>query len=136
MLQRTFLLIMIAALWAAPTRAQTGVSGRYILRSVNGAGLPATIPGDDPKHKTVITSGVLDLRPDGRYVCRTSGQSVYLHLIEPFSDSVAGTYNTLLSGAISFNLKGARADTIKTSGFQIAWTHPVRTVYGRFLYSR
>ena len=115
---------------------QGGLAGRYVLRSVNGQPLPATMPGEDNKHSVQVTNGVLMLNPDGTYLCRTVAAAVHLKLKEPFADSLHGTYTVLQSGAIQFSLKGNRADTIKTTGFQIAWAHPLRAMNGRFLYSK
>jgi hypothetical protein len=92
--------------------AQGGPAGRYVLRSVNGLPLPATIPGDDARHTIQITEGVLELNPNGTYVCRTAAAtSTRFGLKEPFADSLRGAYTILQSGAIQLGLKAARADT-------------------------
>jgi hypothetical protein len=129
----------VASTRGAPVAHSTqgGPAGRYVLRSVNGLPLPATIPGDDPRHTIQITEGVLELNPNGTYLCRTeAATSTRLGLREPFADSLHGGYTILQSGAIQLGLKGARADTIVTSGFQIVWSHALRTAKARFLYSR
>jgi hypothetical protein len=121
---------------AYATRGQSTLVGRYILRSVNGQRLPATLAGDDPRHTIQVTDGVLELNPDGSYVCRTLATASSFGLKEPFADTLLGGYNLVAPGAIQFNHKGLRADTILASGFQITWTHPVRTLTGVFLYSK
>ncbi|GEM_PF-5364922 len=121
---------------ATPGVRQPGIPGEYVLRSVDGITLPAPLAGEDPQHKVRVTSGVLVLRPDGTYVCRTVGETSYLGYRQAFTDSLSGNYAVLQSGAISLAAKGVKADTIRTYGFQIVWSHPVRTWFGRFLYSR
>jgi len=115
---------------------QGSVVGRYVLRTVNGQQLPVTLPGEDPRHTIQITDGVLDLNPDGSYLCRTVANTAHLGLRESFADTLLGGYTVLQAGAIQFGHKGLKADTITTSGFQIRWPHPVRTVQAVFLYSR
>jgi hypothetical protein len=115
---------------------QGGLAGRYVLRSVNGLPPPATMQGEDNKHSVQVTDGVLTLNPDGSYLCRTVAAAVHLKLKEPFADSLHGTYAVLQSGAIQFSLKGNKADTIVTTGFQISWVHPLRLMTARFLYSK
>jgi hypothetical protein len=117
-------------------RDQGTLIGRYILRSVNGQRLPAMLAGDDPRHTIQVTDGVLEINPDGSYVCRTLATAVSFGLKEPFADTLLGGYTLVAPGAIQFNHKGLRADTIRASGFQITWTHPVRTLTGVFLYSK
>jgi hypothetical protein len=120
--------------YAAP--GQSTLAGRYILRSVNGQRLPVTLAGDDPRHTIRVTDGVLELNPDGSYVCRTLATASSFGLKEPFADTLLGGYTLVTPGAIQFNHKGLRPDTILASGFQITWTHPVRTLTGVFLYSK
>ena len=119
-----------------PTVHQGSVVGRYVLRSVNGQPLPVTLPGEDPRHTIQVTDGVLELRADGSYMCRTVAATSHLGLKETFADTLAGGYTVLQAGEIQFGHKGLKADTIVTSGFQITWTHPVRTAMAAFLYSR
>ncbi len=116
--------------------SQGTVVGRYVLRSVNGQRLPVTLTGDDPRHTIQVTDGVLQLNADGSYVCRTLATASSFGLKEPFADTLLGGYNLVAPGAIQFNHKGLRADTILASGFQITWTHPIRTLTGVFLYSK
>ena len=117
-------------------RGQSSLVGRYILRTVNGQRLPVTLTGDDPRHTIQITDGVLELNANGSYVCRTLATASTFGLKEPFSDTLLGGYNLVAPGAIQFNHKGVRPDTILASGFRITWTHPIRTLTGAFLYSK
>jgi hypothetical protein len=115
---------------------QGSVMGRYVLRMVNGQPLPVTLTGDDPQHTLQVTDGLLELRPDGSYLCRTVATDIDLGLQESFADTLIGGYTVLSPNTIQLNHKGLKADTITTSGFQIAWAHPVRLFQGLFLYSR
>ena len=117
-------------------RSQGTVVGRYVLRSVNGQRLPVTLTGDDPRHTIQVTDGVLQLNANGSYVCRTLATASSFGLKEPFADTLLGGYNLVGPGAIQFNHKGVHPDTILASGFQITWTHPIRTLTGVFLYSK
>ena len=121
---------------ADDARHQSSFVGRYILRSVNGERLPATLAGDDPRHTIQVTDGVLEINPDGSFLCRTLATAVSFGLKEPFADTLLGGYTLVAPGQITFNHKGVRADTILASGYQITWTHPVRTLTGVFLYSK
>ena len=98
--------------------------------------LPVTLRAADPRHTIQVTDGVLELNPDGRYVCRTLATAISFGLKEPFADTLLGGYTVVAPGAIQFTHKGIHPDTIATSGFQITWSHPVRTVTGLFLYSK
>lgn len=115
---------------------QPGVTGRYMLRSVNGQPLPVILPSDDPQHSLQVTSGLLELHPDGSYLCRTVATDVHLGLQESFADTLIGGYAVLTPSTIQLNHKGFKPDTITTSGFQVAWSHPVRSFQGLFLYSK
>lgn len=115
---------------------QPGVTGRYMLRSVNGQPLPAILPSDDPQHTLQVTSGLLELHPDGSYLCRTVATDIHLGLQESFADTLIGGYAVLAPGRIEIDHKGFKPDTIVTSGFQVAWPHPVRSFQGLFLYGK
>lgn len=121
---------------ATGSPTQPGVPGRYILRSVNGQPLPAVLAGDDPQHTVQVTSGLLELHPDGSYLCRTVATDIHLGLQESFADTLIGGYAVLTPNTIQLNHKGFKPDTIATSGFQVAWPHPVRSFQGLFLYSK
>lgn len=122
-----------AGVWA--TRQGT-VAGRYVLRSVNGLPLPATLPGEDPQHSIQVSNGFLQLNPDGTYLCRTIATAVELGMEEPFSDTLIGSYSVVTPGTIELTHKGQRPDTVAASGFQIMWSHPLRLAQGQFLYSK
>ncbi len=121
---------------ANDAHGQSSLVGRYVLRSVNGERLPVTLTGDDPRHTIQVTDGVLEINPDGSYLCRTLATAVSFGLKEPFADTLLGGYTLVAPGQITFNHKGLRPDTILASGYQITWTHPVRTSTGVFLYSK
>lgn len=142
-------LVLGAAIFAIPaaTRApqrvavrahgQSSLVGHYILREVNGQRLPVTLPGEDPRHTIQITDGTLDLNADGTYVCRTLATAVSFGLKEPFADTLLGGYTLVAPGSITLAHKGIRPDTIAATGYQVTWTHPVRTTWtGAFLYSK
>jgi hypothetical protein len=112
------------------------MTGRYLLRSINGQPLPAVLPSDDPQHTLQVTSGVLELHPDGSYLCRTIATDIHLGLQESFADTLVGGYAVLGPATIQLNHKGVKPDTVTASGFQIAWAHPVRSFQGLFLYSK
>jgi len=116
---------------------QSSVVGRYILRTVNGQRLPVTLMGDRPKNTVQITDGVLELNADGSYLCRTLATAVSFGLKEPFADTLLGGYTLISPGTIQLNHKGLKPDTLAATGYQITWTHPVRTTFtGAFLYSK
>jgi hypothetical protein len=115
---------------------QGSLIGRYVLRTVNGKALPVTLQGEDARHTVQITDGVLELNPDGTYLCRTVASVAHLGLKEAFADTLQGAYAILQAGAIQFGHKGVKPDTVTTSGFQITWPHPVRTYNAVFQYSK
>jgi hypothetical protein len=131
---------LVAARAPAPPAAvgvyQGSLIGRYVLRTVNGKALPVTLPGEDIRHTVQVSDGVLELNPDGTYLCRTVASVVHLGLKETFADTLQGAYTILQAGAIQFGHKGVKADTVTTSGFQITWPHPVRTYNAVFQYSK
>lgn len=115
---------------------QGSMIGRYVLRSVNGQSLPVVLAGDDPQHTLQVTDGLLQLNPNGSYLCRTVATDVNTGLQQTFADTLIGGYTVLRANTIELDHKGFMPDTITTSGFQIAWAHPVRTFQGLFLYSK
>jgi hypothetical protein len=121
---------------ATRSALQGSVMGRYVLRSVNAQPLPVVLAGDDPQHTLQVTDGLLQLNPDGSYLCRTVATDVNTGLQETFADTLIGGYTILTPNTIELDHKGLKPDTITTSGFQIAWAHPVRTFQGLFLYSK
>jgi hypothetical protein len=129
-------MIALVAGLSGATRHQGGIVGRYILRSVDGTVLPASMQLEDARHKIRITDGSLELRTDGRYVCRTTGETITMGLHEPFTDSVTGGYTVIQGTAITLGTKGGKADTLQANGFQLTWPHAFRMTFARFLYSR
>jgi hypothetical protein len=121
-----------------PLRAQGGIIGRYVLRSVDDGNLPAPIPGEDPHHKLQVTDGVLTLNSDGTYVCQTIIQTTYLGLVETQADTIKGQYAPVAGAAIAFRIPPKEIDTVATTGAQIVWTHPVRRGVraAKFVYSK
>jgi hypothetical protein len=124
------------AMHPGSSAAQGSVIGRYVLRSVNDQPLPVILAGDDPQHTLQVTDGLLQLNPDGSYLCRTVATDIHLGLQESFADTLIGGYTILSPNTIQLNHKGLKPDTITASGFQIAWAHPVRSFQGLFLYSK
>jgi hypothetical protein len=121
----------------AGAHGQSSIVGRYILRTVNGQRLPVTLPGLEPKNTIQVTDGVLELNADGSFLCRTLATAVSFGLKEPFADTLLGAYTIVSPGSIQLNHKGLHPDTIAATGYQLTWTHPVRTTFtGAFLYSK
>jgi hypothetical protein len=128
-----------ATLGASQTpRAQGGILGRYVLRSVDGGNLPAVIPGEDPHHKLQVMDGVLTLNSDGTYICQTIVQTSYLGLVEVEADTLKGQYAPLAGAWIAFRIPPKEIDTVATTGAQITWSHPVRRgiAGAKFVYSK
>jgi|GEM_PF-4957304 hypothetical protein len=128
-----------ATLAASQTpRAQGGILGRYVLRSVDGGNLPAPIPGEDPRHKLQVMDGVLTLNSDGTYICQTIVQTSYLGLVQTEADTLKGQYAPLAGASIAFRIPPKEIDTVATTGAQITWMHPVRKGIrsAQFVYSK
>lgn len=119
-------------------RAQGGIIGRYVLRSVDDGNLPAPIPGEDPHHKLQVMDGVLTLNSDGTYVCQTIIQTTYMGLVGTEADTLKGQYAPVAGAAIAFRIPPKEIDTVATTGAQITWTHPVRKGVraAKFVYSK
>jgi len=118
--------------------AQGGILGRYVLRSVGGANLPAPVAGEDPHHKVLVMDGVLLLNSDGSYICQTIVQTTYMGLVQLEADTIHGPYSTIGGGAITFGVPPKEVDTVPSTGGQITWTHPTRRGIGiaQFIYTR
>ncbi len=128
---------------AAFRTTQTGVVGRYVLRSVNGVSLPAPVAGEDPQHKVLVVDGVLEIKADGTYLCQTVSRTTYHGYAEQRADTINGGYDTIGGGSIIFGHRAVgappkTADTVVASGYQIIWTHGVRQGIGgaQFVYSK
>jgi hypothetical protein len=119
-------------------RAQGGILGRYVLRSVDGGNLPAAIPGEDVRHKLQVMDGVLTLNSDGTYICQTIVQTSYLGLVQTEADTLKGQYAPLAGASIAFRIPPKEIDTVATTGAQITWSHPVRKgiANAKFVYSK
>jgi hypothetical protein len=122
---------------------QSGVVGRYVLRSVNGKSLPAPVPGEDPRHKVEVVDGVVEINADGTYLCRTVTRKTFHAFVEQAADTIRGGYDTIGGGFITFGHRALgippkTADTVATSGFQIIWTHGIGPDLGgaQFVYSK
>jgi hypothetical protein len=119
-------------------RAQGGILGRYVLRSVDGGSLPAAIPGTDPHHKLQVMDGVLTLNSDGTYICQTIVQTSDLGLVQTEADTVKGQYAPVAGTSIAFRIPPKEVDTVATTGARITWLHPVRRgiAAATFVYSK
>jgi hypothetical protein len=119
-------------------RAQGGILGRYVLRSVDGGNLPAAIPGEDVRHKLQVMDGVLTLNSDGTYICQTIVQTSYLGLVQTEADTLKGQYAPVAGASIAFRIPPKEIDTVATTGAQITWSHPVRRgiASAKFVYSK
>jgi hypothetical protein len=119
-------------------RAQGGIIGRYVLRSVDDSSLPAPIPSEEPRHKLQVMDGVLTLNSDGTYLCQTILKTSYLGLVETEADTLKGQYTPVAGSAIAFRIPPKEIDTVATTGAQITWTHPVRKGIrsAKFVYSK
>jgi hypothetical protein len=122
----------------AAARAQGGIIGRYVLRSVDGVNLPAPIPGEDPRHKLQVMDGVLVLNSDGTYVCQTIVQTTFMGLVQTEADTIKSQYTPMAGTQIAFRIPPKEVDTVATTGAQITWAHPVRRGIGtaKFLYTK
>jgi hypothetical protein len=119
-------------------RAQGGILGRYVLRSVDGGSLPAPIPGEDVRHKIQVMDGVLTLNSDGTYLCQTILQTTDLGLVHTEADTLKGQFAPLAGSSIAFRIPPKEIDTVATTGAQITWMHPVRKGIrsAQFIYSK
>lgn len=119
-------------------RAQGGILGRYVLRSVDGGNLPAAIPGGEPHHKLQVMDGVLTLNSDGTYICQTIVQTSDLGLVQTEADTVKGQYAPVAGTSIAFRIPPKEVDTVATTGARITWLHPVRKgiAPATFVYSK
>jgi hypothetical protein len=129
--------------WAGVPTRQTGLVGRYVLRSVNGKSLPAPVPGEDPRHKVEVIDGVLEINTDGTYLCRTVTRKTFHAFVEQAADTISGGYDTYGGGFLTLGHRAVgvppkTADTVATSGYQIIWTHGVGQGLGaaQFVYSK
>jgi hypothetical protein len=119
-------------------RAQGGILGRYVLRSVDGGNLPAVIPSDDRHRKLQVMDGVLTINSDGTYLCQTIVQTSYMGLVQTEADTLKGSYAPLAGASIAFRIPPKEIDTVTTTGAQITWLHPVRKgiAAAKFVYSK
>jgi hypothetical protein len=129
--------------WARVPARQSGLAGRYVLRTVNGKSLPAPVAGEDPRHKVEVIDGVVEINTDGTYLCRTVSRKTFHAFVEEAADTIRGGYDTFGGGFITFGHRALgvppkTADTVATSGFQIIWTHGVGQGLGvaQFVYSK